>query len=62
MSKMGGNRYDEGMSVKVMAKDKEGLKEGLEKAEEIVEKGPDMDHSYDDMSREEMLELLKSRK
>lgn len=70
------------LGVTVKAKDKEGLLEGLSKAEEIVEKGnlpesddkeiedheeledhdEDMeDEDYEDMSKEELIELLKKR-
>lgn len=39
---MMGEKLDEGMKkVTVASDDKEGLKEGLEKAEEIVEEGPE---------------------
>lgn len=40
--------------VTVMAKDKEGLKEGLKKAEEVVEDLPEKEMSLDEMSLDEM--------
>lgn len=49
------------MKATVIAKDKEGLEEGLEKAKEVVEASEEMDHDYDNMSREELLEHIKSK-
>ena len=60
--------------VSVLAKDKKGLKKGLDKAKEVLGKMPkyseedgyeDKEHEekdsskYDDMSREELLEYIK---
>jgi len=51
----------EGKPVKatVIAKDKEGLEEGLEKAKEILESSESEEKDYDSMSKEELIELLK---
>lgn len=42
--------------VSVMSNDEEGLKKGLEKAQELVDKQPDMLSSEDESSEEEMPE------
>lgn len=48
------------VKASVIAKDKEGLQEGLKKAAEIVKKQPEAkEKNYDEMSREELVELLK---
>lgn len=64
-----------GMSAKVVAKDPKSLKKGLEKAEDIVEekmlKGDeeqydmeeehDMEDEYSNMSKEELIKMIKSK-
>jgi hypothetical protein len=72
MDKLSGEDRDDpskpsGITAQVSAKDPESLKEGLETAAEFVddpekfedevESGP----NYDDMSRDELLEALKSK-
>lgn len=55
MSGMMGNRVKDGLSkVEVSASDPEGLKEGLEKAEEVVDEAPMMMESDSYMSDEDM--------
>lgn len=65
---MGGEMADKlkGMKkVTVAAKDSEGLKEGLEKAEEVLEDSEEMEESedmdYSEMSKEELIEMLESK-
>lgn len=60
--------HDGGIAAKVVAKDKKGLKEGLKKAAQFLDKKKyedggivDSDNSYDDLSREELLELLRNK-
>ena len=50
MGEMGGKGLKDGMSAQVIAKDKKGLKEGLEKAAELVgkKKFNDGGMAYDD--------------
>ena len=69
-----GKKLQGGISAKVVAQDPESLKAGLEKAAKIVEEKEeifeDYDeheseehmHDYDDMSRDELLALLKKKK
>jgi len=58
----------DGMAVKVASDSPEGLKEGLDKAKEIIEskeESQDMDNEeqdYSNMSKEELVELLKDLK
>jgi len=66
MMSMGGNSLSDmmgsGDTVKasVTAKDTEGLKEGLEKASEMMEEVESTDREeYEDMSRAELLEFIK---
>lgn len=77
-SELMGEDMEAGMKqVSVAAPDKEGLMEGMEKAEEVVEEMPEMDMEKDEsyepgmemeddmyggMSREELIEMLKEMK
>jgi len=45
----------------VIAKDEEGLEEGLEKAKEILEAKEDMMPDLEGLSREELIEMLKKK-
>ena len=63
MNDMGGEEYENGMSAKVMAGSPEGLKEGLEKASELMdhEEMEYNDMDYDSYSKEELIEMLKKK-
>ena len=57
-----------GISAQVTAKNPKDLKAGLKKAAKIMEEKPEMfegheaeEHDWDDMSREELIELLKRK-
>lgn len=57
----GGLQKRKGMAVEVMAEDKEDLKKGLEKAEDVIEAAPEMkpaSKEEDEMSDEERLAAL----
>ena len=70
-SMMGGEMADKlkGMKkVSVMAKDDEGLKAGLEKAEEVLDDSEENeedsekeDKDYSEMSKEELIEMLEAK-
>jgi len=65
-SMMGGEMADKlkGMKkVTVAAKDSEGLKAGLEKAEEVIEDSEEMEDEkdYAEMSKEELIEMLENK-
>jgi len=65
-SMMGGEMADKlkGMKkVTVAAKDSEGLKAGLEKAEEVIEDSEEMEDEkdYSEMSKEELIEMLEAK-
>jgi len=65
-SMMGGEMADKlkGMKkVTVAAKDSEGLKAGLEKAEEVIEDSEEMEDEkdYSEMSKEELIEMLENK-
>ena len=53
MGEMGADTAMGGMGVKVEAKDKEGLMEGLDKAKEVVEDAPDMEEVQEDVEDSE---------
>lgn len=48
------------MGAKVMARSREGLEEGLEKAKEIIEQQESSDE-YENMSKEDLIRLLKNK-
>lgn len=50
-----------GIVAKISAKDPESFMEGLEKAKEIMEHHEEMEDDYDEMSKEELIEMLKRR-
>lgn len=71
MQGMGGDGYEKGITAKVIAKDPESLKEGLEKAAEVVDYSEEMsddyemmDHGmdYESYSKEDLIEMLKEKK
>ena len=51
----------ETVKASVIAKDKEGLAKGLEKAAELVEGEESSDNDYDGMSKEELIQLLHNK-
>lgn len=59
MSAMGGESLSGMMKATVLAKDKEGLEEGLKKAAEIMEQQEESDDEYSEMSKEELIAMLK---
>lgn len=66
MSNQGGqglkqNFENGGIVAKVSAPDPKGLVEGLEKAAQIMKDRTEMDHDYDEMTKEELIEMLKNR-
>jgi uncharacterized protein Yka (UPF0111/DUF47 family) len=64
MSKMGGDRYSDGMSATVSAKNPKDLAEGLETAAEMmeeVEEVEEVETDYDSMSRDDLIKLLKHK-
>lgn len=75
MGELGGRSIMDGLSkgavaAKVIAKDPESLKEGLKKAADVVEEQEEMMHDdhdmeeageYEDLSKEELIKLLKKR-
>ncbi len=61
LEKLGDMASEGKMKATVIAEDKEGLEKGLEKAKEVLESSEEMEHDYDDMSREELLKLIKSK-
>jgi hypothetical protein len=71
MGEMGAENVMGGMGVTVEAEDKEGLLEGLEKAEEVIENPEevledaevmeDSEMDYEEYSKEELIEMLKNR-
>jgi len=64
MGKMGADNMMGGMGVEVQADDKEGLLEGLEKAEEVIEDSDEMEEEadeYGEMSRDELIAMIKNQ-
>ena len=63
MAEMGGYSDEGAMKATVIAKDEEGLTEGLEKASELMkEKHESMEHDeYSEYSKEELIEMLKNK-
>lgn len=67
MSSLGGDSLSKALSGKgmmkatVMAKDSEGLEEGLKKAAEMMEEREESDDKYEGMSKEELIEMLKNK-
>ena len=60
MSEMGGGM----MKATIMAKDEQGLKEGAEKLEEVMEGKMESGESecpFKDMSRDELVKMLKEK-
>lgn len=64
MSRMGGDSLMGGLSAEVVAKDPESLKEGLEEAAEVVDESEleyEDEMDYSELSKEELIELLKNK-